>query len=155
MASPESLDRLCLGAWVVRAIVVVTGAVGTLVGIALARVAVHEPLVLLAAAPVLVFVAAMARQLWRLGIYQSADGIVIQRVTGRLLLPWDVVQQARVDSVKIGMRPQRAVVVASRNGDEVSLYLWNERSLLMLGSSGGVDALAARINTAIALHQGR
>ena len=98
-----------LGAWVVRVTVLVTGLVALLVVVGLLRVAIDEPLVLLIAGPLLAVVAFGALQLWRLGVYESADGIVVQRITGRRVLPWDHLQAARVEDVTVGFRSQRAV----------------------------------------------
>jgi hypothetical protein len=150
MARLEHLDSPSWGTWVIRSIGVVTGAILGLVCVALAATA---PLLLILAAPLLALVAWVTIRLWRVGVYESEVGIVVRGVLRSRVLPWNLALHARVDEVRIGFRPESAVVLASRNGTETELFLWNERSWLMLGRRDGVQALAVRINAAIELHQ--
>jgi hypothetical protein len=115
--------------------------------------AADNPFMLVGAAPLLVGVAAVSLTMWRLGVFGCPDGVLIQGAFGRTMLPWSSVETARVEDAAVGLRPQRTVVISSQQGQSHRLYLWNERSLLMRGSAGGVDALAARINEAVERHR--
>jgi hypothetical protein len=153
MSPLERLTRTGWGELLRRGLVVVTLAMVVIVGAVFTISAADEPVMLVVAAPILAAVVWMSLALWRVGVFGSQAGIVIQGIFGRALLTWESVTEARVEDAAVGLRPQRTVVIAVQDGQARHLYLWNERSLLMRGSPGGVDALAERINHAIAHHR--
>ena len=113
------------------------------------------PIAAVLALPVVALGAFLVVRLWRVGVFAGPDGIVIGGLSGTTVVPWDRAVEAEVDTETFGFQPTPTVVVKCRDGDRMPLGLLNERSLLMLGSPGGVQGLADRINDAIAKHRAR
>jgi hypothetical protein len=142
-----------LGTYLIDGIAALTALCGLLVCVGLLLAIPDAPLLVLAAIPILVVTFGVVWRVVRCGVYEQSDGLAIRGFVQRILLPWSDVHDARIDeNVTRGFRPQRTVVVFSGDSTSTPLYLWNERSILMLGCTGGLDALAARINSAVEQH---
>jgi hypothetical protein len=133
-------------------VALVAGA-GVLVVVALVSAAPRSPLIAVVALPILGLIGFLAVRLWRVGVYERDDGIAIGGLSGTSVLPWDEITAADVDAETYGFEPLPTVVLRCEDGSAVPLSLLNERSLLMLGSPGGVQGLADRINEAVARHR--
>ncbi|MDQ1492338.1 MAG: hypothetical protein QOJ23_4852 [Actinomycetota bacterium] len=154
MSNLPSLYRPGWGRAAVSAITFITLAVGVLVGIAVLHAAATESPLALGALPIAAGIAFGALRIRRVGLFTSGQGVVVRGPLKTLVFPWDEIDHVQIEDITRGFLPQRTVVIVTKTGESQQLYLWNARSLLMLGSPGGLDGLAKNVLTALNDHRG-
>ena len=154
MSELQRLQRARWGQAVVNGMTFIVVAMGAVISIAVLRAAATESPLVLGVLPITALIAAGAIGLQRIGLFSSPQGIVVRSFLKKLVLSWDQLQEIRVEEVTRGFLPQRTVVLVTRTGEVHPLYLWNARSLLMLGSPDGVDGLARDLQSVLDEHRG-
>jgi hypothetical protein len=145
----RALHPRSIGAVWCKAFAVMTFGVRCFIAVALVARVQDRPWAL-ALLPVPALGIVIAGWIWQLGIFETSEALVIHGVVRNRCLPWDQVLRADVDSLQLGFRAERCVVLQMSGGRCYSLWQWNAHSALMLGTRDGVNGLAQRINAAIA-----